>query len=276
MTQTCLILSDANANYTALYDTMQAHQQISPIPYEIQLVKAAELKNGLLDECQPAETTLLIPGAPSAMPYYKGIGEDGMGKIVNAVEAGMIYVGLCAGAYLAAALEPASYYQYIKSPADLNGLKRRQMDFKLPLLPLHSWGPALEFAALPEDKLTDDHIFGTANITFSGGTTMKALYMAGPVYENVTESANTQVLARYNDLNNCPAAIVKVKRGQGWAIGSGIHPEYTSAQIQARYPCDPGLQAVRAAYEDVNTTIADNSDQNAALFKLLMESALTR
>jgi glutamine amidotransferase-like uncharacterized protein len=56
--------------------------------------------------------------------------------------------------------------------------------------------------------------------------------MVNEVYFNggcrfVGEDANCKVLARYQDIEDQPAAIIECKVGQGKAILSGVHPEYS-------------------------------------------------
>jgi glutamine amidotransferase-like uncharacterized protein len=71
-----------------------------------------------------------------------------------------------------------------------------------------------------------------ARLVLPNGEVQHAIfYYAGSLFKANPLPKNTSVLARYQDLPNQPAAIVKTKVGAGTAVLSGVHFEYDPALL---------------------------------------------
>lgn len=89
-----------------------------------------------------------------------------------------------------------------------------------------------------------DQSLNKASIYFNGG----CAFIDAEMYRN------TQVLARYRDLPDSPAAIVECSVGKGKAILSGVHPEYSYHYID-QIPTIPKkvLNTLKGAESDRQT-----------------------
>lgn len=155
---------------------------------------AGELQNGV--------TQLIVPGG-DAGKSIDALGTRGIDAIREFVETGGGYIGICAGAYLAA--DRITWYGV-------------DFDYPLDLMPGRAIGPLDDLADPGHFAWIDVHIDGshTASGGLSGGYT--AYYFDGPRFE-----ASAMEFARYVTID-APAAMVGTYGSGRYAV-CGFHPE---------------------------------------------------
>lgn len=154
-------------------------------------------------------TCLIIPGGRS-LPFYECLGAAGNKAIIDFVNQGGRYVGLCAGAYYAAkeTVFAEGLPLELLLPGALNFFQGRAI------------GPV--FAALDFAYQTEQ---GAAIIDITLNNSKKyAVYFNGGCYFELPEAMpHTTLIARYD--SNQKAAIIACRVGKGCAVLSGVHPE---------------------------------------------------
>jgi len=187
---------------------------VDPNKYEIKKVDSQFLKN----ENWIADTVLLVIPGGRARPHFDHLQQAGNQKIIEFVNSGGNYLGICAG----------GYYGARSTVFEKNGpLEVIEMD-KGPLF-FYSGiaeGPAY---GLGEFKYDDESGSRLAQLSYqfpNGNRENLSVYYNGGCFFHGGENKNTTVLARYLDIPNRPAAIVACKVGKGLAILSGVHFEY--------------------------------------------------
>lgn len=209
-----LIYSDPASRTSTSWLEDEFRRALGPYTADIVEVTSQQLLNGgaPLDENTIAFVLPGIVGENSL--YYDHIGEKGNDIIRNYVYEGGVFMGLCAGAYYAAA--------------------------KIEYVP--AWAPARErsagilalFNGTARGPVPGIHSnSGPTPEAFNGCTTVPALlengqradffYSSGPAFHGVNEK--TMILARYDTPDALPAVIAEEK-GAGLIILSGILPQY--------------------------------------------------
>jgi glutamine amidotransferase-like uncharacterized protein len=178
-------------------------------------------KNDILNNILTSEINCLVmPGGADL--YYCEKLNGKCNKIIRSyVENGGKYLGICAGAYYACAK-----IEWAKNEGNDAICGPRELGFFSGL----AIGPVYEFI---EDNDFNKSWHSAASISYNDNTTKVntlVSYEAGPFFTGC-DNENCNVLARYNDLPENPAAIVECNVGKGTAILCSPHIERSSADM---------------------------------------------
>lgn len=188
-------------------------------------VKIRKVKSNhfLSDELHTNVETIIFPGGRD-IPYHNKLQGQPNQNIRKFVENGGKYLGICAGGYYG-----AKFIEFEKGK-ELEVIASRELAF----FPGKAIGPAYghgkfhyhtgQGAQLAKLSIADKE------------TEVHCYYNGGCFFENPSEYKNVKVLAHYLDLPTQPAAIIFCQIGKGYAILSGVHPEYSHMHLN---PNDP-------------------------------------
>lgn len=169
-------------------------------PHPVALLNA----RALLFADWPAHVDVLaVPGGRD-LPYVRDLHGKGTRRIRAFVEGGGRYLGICAGAYF------GSREVVFESGGPLQVLGQRELSFYAGKAVGPAYGLGLfDYRSERGARLAQ---VGSARVYFNGG----------PAFP---EAKGGEVLARYDDLPDKPAAILRCPVGSGVAILAGVHIE---------------------------------------------------
>lgn len=224
---TTLIYSDNVSNNHILYYALGRLRGKSNVFF----VNANEILAGALDQ---NVDLLVMPGGASRYKSDKLNGE-GYQRISEYVANGGKYLGICGGAYLACKrTEWAKGTPFeIITPNELaffSGTAR---------------GPIEQFALADNYNATEARIvqLETEKQVF------ESMYLGGCFFEANNETkGNYEVVARFSELPDKPAAIVKGEFGDGEYVLCSTHPEYDADTTQLMQ-----FDVIGNDYQDFNT-----------------------
>lgn len=193
------IYDDAKHNQYSLFRTLQDGD------YPWRICDAADIINGLLSPLD----TLIMPGGADLYNCEK-LNGAGNQRIRQFVMDGGTYIGICAGAYYGAKMLNWDHGTIAgdRELAFYDGLAK---------------GPVTAFI---EDGDINKSWRKTVSLAWADGTVTQAHYQGGPVF-TPHPACDAHVMARYADLPDQPAAIVKCHQGHGIAVLSSPHIEVT-------------------------------------------------
>ena len=169
---------------------------------------ADDIKDGILDD----DISLLIMPGGADLFYCERL--DGAANILikNYVESGGSYLGICAGAYYG-----ATALEWAKGDGEFAICDTRELAFTdaTAIGPIYSYIQEHDFS-----KSWD----GLCQLSYNGQS-FKAMYRGGCYFENAKDA---DVIARYDDLTDKPAAIIGKDFGRGRVVLSGPHIELRS------------------------------------------------
>jgi glutamine amidotransferase-like uncharacterized protein len=177
--------------------------------FRITRLKPEEIRQGKLKDYK----VLIVPGGSSKTEGI-ALGEDGREEIKKFVEGGGVYVGICAGCYLASCNYEWSLHILPAKVVDTANWERGRGNLKLELTK-----EGKEWTARAENEVT-------------------TIYHNGPVLQEKKDEKEKLIpLALYREeltkkgakeglMVNTPA-IAAARFGKGWAIGVSPHPEQT-------------------------------------------------
>lgn len=202
-----LVYSDrgvSNRYFTFLWKILHAVIDTSAI--SINKVQAKDLLHANWEEeC----ILLIVPGGADRF-YHRALDGKGTDRIRAFVENGGGYLGICAGAYFG-----AERIEFEKG-GELEVCDDRSLAF----YPGLAAGPALgqgKFCYLSEK--------GAEAARLSGNEEWYSYYNGGCAFYDGDEHPQVEVLSRYLDVAQNPAAIIARRFGKGLAILSGVHFE---------------------------------------------------
>ncbi len=166
-----------------------------------------------LDEPWEAETQLLIFPGGRDIPYHNALKGPINARIRTFVEQGGRYLGICAGGYY------GSQIVEFEKGHPLEVVATRELAF----FPGIASGPAYGAGQFRYETEEGSKI---ALLTLPHDQTSTAYFNGGCTFLDATSHPNINILARYQDLPQQPAAIIECLIGKGSAILSGVHPEY--------------------------------------------------
>lgn len=198
-----------------------------------------------------------MPGG-RATPYLEKLKVQGNQKIIEYVQNGGVYFGICAGAYYAS--RKVFFETDIKElciiqecglnliDADAIGTLYKELNISPYTMDFNSIAPVqVRWLA---DK--ESHI---------------ASYHGGPYFKPL-QNSSLQVLAEYElEGQTLPAAVAQIQ-GKGLAIASGLHIEDSGKDLR-HILFD--LRKDKAKAQEVVTTLENNERSRYALFKKLMQ-----
>lgn len=225
--RTALIYRDAGADPACVHETQQS--LLANSSWQVQFIDA----QGIIHSPWQQQTNLLIMPGGRSLPYSEKLNGQGNQKIFDFVAGGGNYLGICAGAYYAAAeieFEKGMPLEVIKA-GELNFFKGKAAG------PVHGLGQ-FNYGNYQGALLT--------TINFNKKI-YKAYYHGGSSFYGSLNNTDTQVLATYANLPQMPPAIVMCKVGAGRAILTGVHIEYSHRGIDVTKPL--GSQLARQLQE---------------------------
>ena len=180
-------------------------------------VNANEILSGALTD---DVDLLVMPGGASR---YKSAKLNGQANqlIKDYVANGGKYLGICAGSYMACAMTywaKGGPYEII-TPNELGFFSGAAVG------PIEQFGEGDNYNSTKAYVTTLDY----------AGRDVPSLYLGGCLFEAPKTSSkpdNYQVLARFNDLADKPAAIIAGDYGQGAWLLSSTHPEYDQEAVE--------------------------------------------
>lgn len=237
-----LIYQDYHENNAALFCALITYFGHANVSY----IDAQDIIDGKLSH----ETQLFVIPGGADLFYCEKLDGAGNAAIKSYVEKGGTYLGICAGAYYACR-------ELNWADGDIAG--GRELTF----YDGTAKGPIKAITNSTQPK----HWDAAVTISF-GNIKTKSLYAAGPLFEG---SDNMTVLARYNDLEGHPPAIIECTVGQGKAILSSIHPEYNFARYKkALYVHENDAYAHQ---KSVAAALQNNNSEQEALWNALLDHA---
>ncbi|HSW72869.1 MAG TPA: BPL-N domain-containing protein [Chlamydiales bacterium] len=161
---------------------------------------------------------LIIPGGRD-IPYHEKISGTKAQNIIQFVQDGGSYLGICAGAYFA-----SSEFEFDKG-ASLEILAKRELSF----FPGKAIGPAFG----PNTFRYDSKKGMKATLVHSPLLTspIYSIYHGGCYFEKAHESPGINLLGSYSEIAGSPPAIISRQIGSGLALLSGVHLEYSANDL---------------------------------------------
>lgn len=204
-----LIYQDEGADCVSVQSLLQALQQKRiDRSFEIGIVNSTALRaRNWQKNCR----LVIFPGGRD-IPYHRALQGEGNRNLREFVENGGRYFGICAGAYYGSATVD------FERGGPLEVLEDRELQF----FPGTACGPAY---GLRKFNYQSEQGARIAQLSI-GSAKFAAYFNGGCTFVEPEEHPRVTVIARYADLDNQPAAIVRCKVGEGIAILSGVHPEY--------------------------------------------------
>ena len=212
-----LVYNDQGAEGNSLKQTLSMFSKLASKRYEIKTINAQTL----LETDWEAKTALLVIPGGADIPYTQKLNGKGNEKISSYVKNGGNFLGICAGGYYG-----ANNIEFAKG-TELEVIGKRELSF----YPGKAIGPILanyvynshEGARAARLKWHQSNL-PIVTVYYNGG----GYFSESNKYNNVT------VLAQYEDHPKKPAAIVKMKIGNGTAILSGVHFEYAYQHLDEK------------------------------------------
>lgn len=186
---------------------------------QAQLTSGVDLQS---DDWIQQTKLLIVPGGRS-LPFYKTLSKVGNQNIIQFVEQGGCYLGLCAGAYYAS----SETIFATSTPLELN--LQSELNFFLG----RAIGPVFS-----DKKFEYNSESGAeqVDIIWQDQKKYSVYFNGGCYFENADQFSNTKILAWYTK-NNLPAIII-CKVGKGCALLSGVHPELSFDQTLSKILLD--------------------------------------
>jgi len=213
--QQIIIYVDRGVDGAGLKQTVKSlRNAIDPEKYELRRLDAKGILSG---GWQDKTALLVIPGGRDVY-YHAALDGIGTEAIRNFVAEGGNYFGICAGAYFAASL-----IEFEKGGNfEVCGLR------SLCFFPGVAQGPAYG-----NDKYRYDSLQGVeaASVNWKGEETFHVYFNGGCCFQNAHNYPGVEILGAYDDLEKKPAAIVSCSVGEGKAILSGVHLEYSAPYL---------------------------------------------
>lgn len=164
------------------------------------------------------ETHLVIFPGGRDTPYHQALKGSGNHHIRDFVEKGGNFLGICAGGYYGSAMIE------FEQGGPLEILAQRELKF----FPGIARGPAYGLGKFDYQSGKGAQIAKINLVSSSTSSLTAAYYNGGCSFVNAEHYHTISVIARYADIEQQPAAIVKCHVGAGCAILSGVHPEYSA------------------------------------------------
>lgn len=159
---------------------------------------------------------LIFPGGRD-IPYHNALKGSGNDSIKDFVNSGGNFLGICAGGYYGSAL-----IEFEKN-GPLEVIAERELKF----FPGIARGPAYGLGKFNYRNEEGAQI-AKINLMSCLSVQMAAYCNGGCAFLEAEKYHPVSVLARYADIEEQPAAIIKCNVGNGLAILSGVHPEYSA------------------------------------------------
>jgi glutamine amidotransferase-like uncharacterized protein len=188
---------------------------------------------------QPNTALLIFPGGRD-LPYHAALKGEGNRQISKFVASGGNYLGICAGGYYGCRL-----IEFEKGlPLEVIG--NRELAF----FPGIASGPAYGSGRFSYECEKGAKI-ANLQMTLNGSIVkVSAYYNGGCTFIDAEAHDEVDVIARFSDLPDSPAAIIQCSYGKGSAILSGVHPEYSGYYLKTEDPHLKNLLPVLQSAEE--------------------------
>lgn len=210
-----LIYSDSGAD-TFSVNSLHLALRLEGVDQKYEITSAD--RHLLQTSCWQKDAFLLIFPGGRDIPYHQALQGAPNAHIRDFVNGGGRYFGICAGSYYG-----CGSIEFEKG-CPLEVLAERELKF----FPGIASGPAYGKGTFCYQSQRGAKI-ATLNLcpsTFSVASSM-AYYNGGCTFLNSELHPHVKILARYNDINEFPSAIISCQVGEGRALLSGVHPEYS-------------------------------------------------
>ena len=188
---------------------------------------------------------VVFPGGRD-LPYHEALRGEAATRIRRFVEAGGAYIGFCAGGYFGARRVEFDRGQ----PLEVVG------DRELGFFPGIAAGPAYGPGTFAYET---DQGARAALVRWSpDATTDRAapiFFNGGCIFCGAEDLVGIEVIGRYAELPGEPAALIACRVGDGVAILSGVHPEFSSSSLQGGSDHLSNVAAALAPYESERRAI---------------------
>ncbi|MFN0065556.1 MAG: BPL-N domain-containing protein [Chlamydiales bacterium] len=169
------------------------------------------LEEGWEQKCE----VVIIPGGRD-IPYHARLKGEPNRRLKEFVVSGGGYLGICAGGYFG-----AGFVEFEKG-GELEVVDHRELAF----FPGKAVGPAYGKGVFSYDSQA-----GVRSAALSWKEGVSHVYFNGGCYFDQSDAhPHVEVIARYEDLEGSPPAIIECKVGKGRAILSGAHLECSAAE----------------------------------------------
>lgn len=238
-----LIYADMGADEVCVQETLSSLKLALSSSYLIKTVDRHFLND---NDWEKSTYLIVVPGGRS-LPYYRALRKANK-KIIEFVNAGGNYLGICAGGYYGSAktlFEKGNNFEVI-------------CDGVLNFFPGVAEGSAYGLGRFNYQNYSGAQI---AKINTFNNEIYSVYYNGGCFFVNAEKYNNVKILAHYADIENNPTAIIQCKVGKGTAILSGVHVEYSFH----------ALEKVKDKVENIYEALklAENSRQE--FFKSLLQ-----
>lgn len=164
------------------------------------------------------ETHLVIFPGGRDIPYHNALRGTGNNNIRDFVEMGGHFLGICAGGYYgSAAIE-------FEQNSPLEVIAERELKF----FPGVARGPAYGLGKFDYHSEKGAQIAKINLVSSFTSFRTAAYYNGGCAFLDAERYSTVSILGRYADIEERPAAIIECNVGDGKAILSGVHPEYSA------------------------------------------------
>ena len=221
MKKSIYIYQDEGVSDESLSQTLATMTDFLSPKYTVKAIDATDVMAGTwMDDA----ALFIMPGG-SDLPYVRKLNGIGNTRIKEYVRKGGSFLGVCAGAYYAAA-----YVEFDKS-----GGQEVLGDRELAFFPGKAIGPVLAkyYPKSNRGALASRLLLALTHLQES-----TVYYNGGGYFEAADEYPEITVLGEYE--NHCPA-IVHIPYGKGQVVLSGAHIEYDPAFLN---PKDPHLKPI--------------------------------
>lgn len=242
-----IVYADRGVDGMALKQLIKSLQEtIDPSAH---ILKRMDAKSLLEESWEKDSSLVVIPGGRDVF-YHEALDGRGTDKLRAFVRNGGNYFGICAGAYFA-----CSSIEFQKGGL-LEVCAKRSLQF----FPGAAIGPAYgpdKYSYEPEHRLRGAV---AAKISWKEGE-HRIYFNGGCAFHLNEHDPSVLPLSCYLDLPEQPLAMVEVPFGNGLALLSGVHPEYSPHYLN---PEDPYAS-------DLFPLLIKSENNRKLLFKELLE-----
>jgi len=224
--------------------------------YETYLVNASAFND---PDWMEKVAVLIMPGG-SDLPYLRHLSGHYNDEIRDYVTKGGSYLGFCAGAYYASA-----FIDFDRG-GELEVLGERELKFFPGVTKGPAYGVGTYFYGsdngarmVPLKWCWEEEEVG------QDVPPLKIYYNGGCIFLEAEKYQGVKVLARYDDIPGKPAAIIECTVGEGRAILSGVHPEFTLDSLPVQSPQSKEIYAEHAQFEAGRAWLLNNLLERAGV-----------
>lgn len=183
-----------------------------------------------LDTWEKQTALIIFPGGKD-LPYHEALQGEALKQIRRFIENGGKYLGICAGAYFG-----CEQIEFEKG-GPLEVLGKRDLCF----FPGKAIGPAY---GLNKFSYTQETGACLAQLNFTSKSPSydaKIYFNGGCSFELPQENLSIKPIACYTNLPDQPLAIIQCQIGEGLALLSGVHPEFSALHEEAKHRMTPSI-----------------------------------